>query len=299
MTTTVRFKKGGVTYDQFNTNPYMLLSMTGLGMPPIRLTKERGPQQHGSTVTGFLLDERMLNIAFLIVAATEALADQYRDDLAEILGPEEDEDGEPIPVQIELTRTDSAVRQLDCHAVGVVDFPMTPDDRFPGRQMVIAQFEAPDPIPYDPTLRSVTFDTSGGSGFLSPRVSPYLYQLNDGIDKVVELDYEGKWDTFPLIYITGPADDPIITNETIGKVLDFTGTTIAAGETYTINLRYGPEKGVTDSLGNRQNAALTDDSNLATWRIVKGTNNIRVTIGAEANDQTEVRVEYYDRYKNM
>lgn len=296
---TVRIKRGAITYDNFNGNPYWIMSITGVGLPPIRLIKERGPQQHGATVTGFLLDERMLNVAILIDAPNEATADDYRDDLAEILGPEEDEDGEPLPVQIELTRSDTQVRQLDCFAVGVVDFPITNEDRLAGKQMVIAQFEAPDPIPYDPTLQSVTFDTSGGSGFLSPRVSPYKYQLNTGIDKVVELDYDGKWDTFPLIYITGPASDPIVTNETIDKVLDFTGTTIAAGETYTINLRYGPDKGVTDSSGTRQNAALTDASNLSTWRIVKGTNSIRVQVGDDATGETEVRMEFYNRYKSM
>lgn len=299
MTVTVEIIRGSTTYDMSSGNPFWVMSLTGIGLPPVRLLKERGPQQHGSTVVGYLLDERLLNMAMLIKAPSEAVADTYRDDLAEILKPVEG-----VPVQIRLTHASAKVRQIDSYTVNMVDFPMTNQDRFAGAQTVIAQFEAPDPIPYDPTLRNIIFDTSGGSGYQIPLEVPFAYTTGTAINQVVSLAYTGKREVYPRIYITGPAEDLKITNETIGKVLDFTGHVIAGGDTYEIDLRYG-YKVITDQNGTRQNSALTDDSNLADWRIEAtplapgGINDIRVEVADQATAATQIRVEFYDKHPSM
>jgi len=303
MSYTVEIIRGSTTYNLSNGAPYWSLTLTGIGLPPIRLIKERGPQQHGSTVVGHLLDERLINLALLIKVATEALSDQARDDLAEILKPVDD-----LPCKIRITREDGTQRQIDAYTVGTVDFPNTQQDRFAGTQMVIAQFEAPDPIPYNPALNNIVFTVvSGGAapgGYTVPLFIPMIYAVGSSINDVENLVYVGKRETFPIIFVTGPAVSLVITNETTDQILDFTGHTIAAGVTYAIDLRYG-YKTITDHLGVRQNAALTDASDLVTWSIVPtptapgGVNDIRVNVPSGATVDTKIRVEYYDRYPSL
>lgn len=290
---------GSTEYALSGRNPYAFISLTGMGLPPVRRTKERGPQQHGSTDVGFLLDERMLNLALLITGSSLSDLDEYRDDLAEILKPLES-----TPIKLRVTRDDSAVRQIDCFVAGMVDFPNTLNERIGSSQLVVVQFEAADPIPYDPTLQNVVFDTGAGSGYLVPVEVPFLYTTGATINRVTSLTYGGKWEVYPKIYVTGPAADLVITNETTGKVLDFTGHTIAGGDIYEIDLRYN-HKVVTDQDGVRVTDALTDASDLATWRIVPsptapgGINDIRVEVAGSATVATRVRVEFNNRYPSF
>lgn len=275
-------------------NPYAFISLTGLGLAPVRRLKERGPQQHGSTDVGFLLDERMLNLALLITGRTLAEMDVYRDALAEILKPLEN-----TPIKLRLTRDNGSVRQLDCHVTGMVDFPNTLEQRIGASQQVVVQLEASDPIPYDPALRNIVFDSmSTGGGFQVPMQVLLAYSGGTSINVIQTLNYAGKWATSPIIYVAGPATDLVITNVTTGKKLDFTGRTIGPGDTYEIDLRYG-YKSVRDSNGDLQNAALTDDSDLVTWSFVPGINDIHVVIPSGMDATSQIRVEFRDKYPSF
>jgi len=296
MSVTVDWIVGANTYALSGREPYAFISLTGMGNPPVRRIKERGPQQHGATDVGFLLDERMLSLALLITGSTLELVDSYRDDLADMLKPSNSAG------KLRVTRDDGTVRQIDCHVATAVDFPNTLQERIGASQLVVVQFEAADPIWYDPALNNVIFDISDNtSGIEIPVAVPVLYANTTVLDAVESITYAGKWETFPIIYVTGPANDLVITNEATGKVLDFTGTNIAALDAYTIDLRYG-YKTVTDAAGARQNAALTDASNLVDWSLAPspdapgGINDIRVEIASGLTAATLIRVEYYNRY---
>lgn len=303
MSVTVEAIIGNATYALSGRNPYAFISLTGLGLPPVRRSKERGPQQHGSTDVGFLLDERMLNLALLVVGDTLAEMDDHRDVLAEILKPLES-----TPIKLRVTRDNGSVRQIDCHVAGMVDFPNTLDLRMGASQQVIVQLEAADPIPYDPALQNIVFTVASGSappgGFMVPLHIPMRYTAGGSIDAVENLVYAGKWEAFPKIFLSGPATNAQIINLTTGAKLDFAGHSIGAGDVYEIDLRYG-YKSVRDSSGTLQNAALTDESDLVTWRLVPtplapgGINNIRVVVPAGATAATKVRVEYYNRYPSF
>lgn len=276
-------------------DPYAFISLTGRGNPPTRRLKERGAQQLGSTDIGFTLDERILNLALKIIATSHELADQYRDELAEKLMPTES-----TPVKLRVTRTNETVRQIDTFTVGIVDFPNTVGDRMGTTQLVVIQLEAADPIPYDPTLRNIIFNTSGG-GYQVPMEVPFLYTSGSTINKLAAIPYEGKWQTFPKIYATGPAEDLVITNVTTGKVLDFTGHTIAGGDTYEIDLAWG-QKLITDQNGVNKNLALLESSNLVDWSIVPSNdsiNDILVEVADDATLATRIRFEFYDRYPSL
>jgi hypothetical protein len=105
--------------------------------------------------------------------------------------------------------------------------------------------------------------------------------------------YDGTWLTYPVITAIGPITGLVITNNTTGQVITTTGA-IAAGRTYTYDLRYG-KKTVYDDLGNNQIATIAASSNLASWAIVTGVNSI--SIGASASSSpAAVSITYYTRF---
>lgn len=282
-------------------DPYHLLFITGVGIAPVNRQSERAPFQDGVTDTGFTLDSRTLGIGWIVKGQTKPLVDGYVDDLARIVRPLES-----TPVQWRVTRSDSAVRQIDTYLIGEMDFPMTLQDRVGASQKVGGRFYAPDPIWYDPSLNNLVFSNAkGAQGFQVPLGVPFLMTTGDTINAVETVPYVGSYRTYPIIYITGPAEDVVITNESTGDVLDFTGTTIAAGVTYIVNLRTRP-KTIVDSNGvNRIGTLVETTSNLATWHLkpasgtFDGNNDIRIEVADEATIATQVRIEYYDRYVSL
>ncbi len=289
---------GATTYDLYGRNPYAWVSLTGLGLPPVRRIKERGPQQHGSTDIGFLLDERMLNLTLMVLGETASEAATNRRQLAHILKPLE-----ATPIKLRVTGDDGLVRQIDTNIVGMVDFPNVMPQRMGASQIVIAQFEAANPIPYDPALHNVIFDTRGGGGYQVPFSVPLIYTTGTGIGSVYSLHYAGDWISRPIIYLTGPLTDPVITNLTTDKTLDLTGTTIEAGDTWAINTAYR-QWSVTDADGNLRNAALSDESDILNWgfepdpEATGGINDIRV-FATGSTTASRIRVEYYDYYPSL
>jgi hypothetical protein len=291
---------GANTYPMYGRDPYSYISLTGLGLPPVRRIKERGPQQNGSTDVGFLLDERMLNLAVMVLGDDMADVATNRRALAHILKPRSS-----TPVIVRVTGTDGLVRQIDTNVAGIVDFPNTMQERIGPSQLVVVQFEAADPIPYDPTLQNVTFDnTAFAAGTTIPLAIPWTLVIPSAIDTSVTVSYEGDWETFPYIYLTGPMVSPVITNETSGAVLDFTGSTLTGSDIWTIDLRYG-HKSITDQSGVSKIAKLTDESDLITWSLLpdedapSGENDINVSIASGMTSATRVRIEYHDKYPSL
>lgn len=105
----------------------------------------------------------------------------------------------------------------------------------------------------------------------------------------------GNWDEYPVITLSGPFNDPVITNHGTGEVLDFTGSTIAANEAYTIDTRYG-YKTVTSQAGSNIISKLTDGSDLATFHLIPGGNFLQVSFTGGTAVETGVIINYFNRY---
>ncbi len=275
-------------------NPYTYLGADGLGAAPRRRLSERGPQQNGETDLGYRLDPRVFNLAIQIEAADAGEFWDQRNDLIGWFAPYH----API-MRFELKN--GAVRQIDAHLVG--DLMMPDDNEYRGTiQRVALQLKAHDPTFYDPVGKSSTFALGGGGDtFPVPHEVPHGVGAST-IDQLNTITYGGNWLSFPqLIRITGPIEDCVITNETTGDKLDFTGTTIVGGSHYDIDCRYG-QKTVIDSGGVNRIADLTSDSDLATFHLAPdsaeapgGVNSIRVT-GQSVTEATAVTMNYFERY---
>lgn len=108
------------------------------------------------------------------------------------------------------------------------------------------------------------------------------------------IENEGNYPAFPVITIIGPIEDAVLTNTTTGETLDFTGVTIATGDTRVINCRYG-YKTVKDLAGTNKIGDLTSSSDLATFRLEPG-NNAFTLEGTGTNANTQVTINFYPRY---
>jgi len=288
---------GGVTYNLSDRNPFDVVSITGVGIAPTRRLTQRGPLQHGETDIGFRLDPRNVNLVLAVKGVDRAATDYARQQLAYIFGARQSE-----AVQLRCTRDDGSVRQLDCRAVGLVDTAITEEDRIWDFQRVGVQLMASDPNWYDPQTNLPSVLRNSGA-WTVPLEVPLDIGATTEIDSPEAIYYSGTFDEYPLLYLYGAMQDPVIENETTGDVLDLTGATIADGDWYEIDLRYGYKTAV-DNDGVNKIAELTAASDLATFRLASiletgdGVNIVRFTAsGAGVN--TRFVVQYRNRFVSL
>jgi hypothetical protein len=193
----------------------------------------------------------------------------------------------------------STIRQIEAHYVGDSLGFENANRNFLWQQFAVA-LRCPDPRWYDPTINTVEYSLGGGTNtFVVPFEVPF-YVGASTIDLTRTVTYNGDIKAYPTIRLTGPITDPVITHEQTGYKLDFTGTTISAGDYYEIDLGYA-DNTIKDSSGANKLADLTNDSDLVNFAIEAdpdisgGANSINVT-GSSISDATEIMISYYDYY---
>lgn len=279
--------RGDQTLDITDLTKYSLVEFDGLGLPPVRRLSQRGPLQNGETDVGFRLDPRTIRMVVLGAAVDDPAILALRTEMLGMLKPGDD----AISLRWNVNGYD---RQIDTHYAGSLTLPSS-DWRYQHHRMAF-ELRAPDPTFYDPSGTTVGFaQTGGGTGMPMPVLFPMtLGASNLEVTQAITLSGANAWDTFPTIYVTGPVQSLVITNSRTGDKLDFTGYTIGAGSTFTIDLRYG-YKTVVDNLGANQISRLTADSDLATWRLLAGDNSISVT-GLSITSATQILFQFQQRY---
>jgi len=284
---------GGQTYNVSNGSLCYFASHDGLGPAPLHRLEERGPGQHGVTDLGVQLDPRIFSLVFVVREPN--LSDLYdtRYTLVNLFRPN------ATPVTWRFTLNNGDVRLIDAF---MVSNSMNWDaGQLPLLSRFGFQFKASDPTLYALSEDSVVFALGASSDEMEiPLAIPWKIGQST-INQTRTVTYAGTWLTYPIITIVGPITNAVLTNTTTSEVLDFTGTTIAQGDQYVIDCRYG-YKTVTDGSGTNQIAKLSADSDLGTFHleppdpgITSKANDFTVT-GASANTLTEVYVRYYKRY---
>jgi len=282
------------TYTLSDGNPFAIVN-TEEGGPPVHRITDRGPLQHGDSDLDFRLDPLNWPLGLRIYAST--MAEQYnrRTTLRKIFRPS------LSAIKMRWTLENGDIRQLDCHMNGRIVFGSAQQDGF--TQRCVVPLRAADPTYYDPTAQAVTFGVGGGGGaWAIPWAIPWSIGAAT-VDQTRSIAYAGTWRSYPIITINGPINSPVITNQTTGDKLDFTGYNIAGGASVTIDCRPGI-KTVVDGTGANVIDKLTDDSDLATFALEAdadapgGVNSIRVT-GSSATSATEVFLQYFNRYEGL
>lgn len=284
---TFELMRGVTTLDISDLINWHVVEFDGFGAPPIRRLTQRGPLQNGDTDVGFRLDARTMRIAVLARTSTPTGFHSDRETLLGMLRPGND------AVKLRWT-FQGKQRQIDCHLADGLTLPSGQMIANNFRDVVVLR--ASDPTWYDPAGGSVQFAQAGGG---TPWAMPVVFPTNFGASNLsgsaaINLSDANAWDTFPIIYAVGPVTNLVITNTATGDKLDFTGSSIGGGVTYTIDLRYG-YKTVIDSTSTNRINQLTSDSNLATFRLIPGINTITVT-GTSISAATNIYIQYNTRY---
>jgi hypothetical protein len=279
------------------------LGLQGGGGSPMHLLTTRGPQQDGTSVTGFRLDPRTILLPLVYYATSHRQHFEARNFLSRIFTPSMvkgtliltlptiADDGGFTPM------LDSGTRCIDVYVAAPPSFDQEVSSGYTVR--TVAQLYADDPTWYDPQINS-EYISSVVSG--TPTAYPKVYPTTYGaltVNASTALSYIGSVVSYPVIQVTGPVSSLVITNATTGKVLSFSAS-VPAGRVWTIDMRYG-YKTIKDDLGVNQISALSAGSSLGTWAIAPsptvtdGINVITVT-GSGATSATSVVLDYSTRY---
>lgn len=255
---------------------YVLDSSSGLGMAPFHRLSERSSQQHGETDLGFRLDPRVFKLHLSLRAATPTQYYSYRSALLQLFRPS----NTPFTLAFTLPNgsNPSLVRYITCYLNKGLVFDTA--QRKALVQEADIELLAPDPTFFDPTQRTATLT-------LTPELP-----LQD-----LSISYAGNWSSYPKIEITGPLEDPLITNTSTNEKLSLTYH-LAAGEVVTIDTAYGV-KTVKNGAGTNLIGKLTSDSDLATFHIdheLVGSNVLQCSGVVPAGQHAHVTVKYYDRF---
>ena len=285
---------GSEVYSFYDGVDFVIQDEDGFGLPPSHLITERSPLQHGVTVRDFRLDPRIIFLGAWGIGKTESDHYERRDQLIKALKLS------TIANQLRYTLTNGTRRQIDFFYMSGLSF--STGTRRMYHQKSLVSLYCPDPLFYDPDAFALTFAQVGGaSNFEIPHPVPHIVGSEASLSETKQVSYSGSWLSYPhLIRIYGPITDPVITNTTIDKKLDFTGTTISNGDYYDIDLRFG-HKTIVDSNGTKKIADLTDDSDLADWFIghdpeVPGGDNSISATGTSVGSATKIEIAFTEKF---
>jgi hypothetical protein len=292
MAVTLEALVGTSVYNLSSFDTYIHLANDGLGLPDLTRYYQSGPLQNGASNTGYRLEPRDIILTLGMVSDDEIDYFAKRKTLMNIFKPKD------IPIKLRLTLPDGSQRQIDTYYQKGLN-ANSADKTVYYHRFAVA-LKAPDPTWYDPNGYNVAFGVVSASGFTVPMSVPTSVGRST-IGQTVSIDYTGSWDSYPIITVVGPVTNLVITNDTTGDVLDFTGYTINAGTTVTIDTRYGFKSVISDA-GTNLIDKLTTASDLASFRLVAAeddspsfTNDVSVT-GSNATDATRIFVSYFNRY---
>lgn len=281
----------GIEYSLDDGNPYFLIGDNGWGMVPILRLEESGPLQHGETDIGFRVQKRTASLALKVIGSSRNDMYAKRAIANSLFAPTLT----PIKLRWDF---DDISKEIEAYVTGI-------DSGSEGRtgfsQNLLINFNCPKGVFYNPVDSIVTFSLGGGTdSFEIPHAVPH-YVGSSSLDLTQTLTNNGDWLSYPYkVRIVGPITNPIITNQSTGKVLSFDGQTINSGEYIELDLRYG-YKTVKDQDGLNVIDKLTDSSDLSTFAIESsralddGSNLINI-VGSSITVSSQVVFSWNDNY---
>lgn len=262
-----------------------LYAHEGTGMSPRHDITQRGPSEHGETYLDYRLDPRVIDLIFYLTGTNTERTTKRRA-LFGLFHPD-------YTSKLRFNTT-NGLRDIDVQFKDGGSVPT--NERWPQLEYVRLKVSAKKPF-YDPAGVNVPFSqVAGGTGLAVPMAVPFSLG-GSTVNQIQVIDESANPEFFraePIITITGPITDPIITNQLTGNKLDFTGTTIAGGTTYTIDTRYN-KKTVVDQAETNQISKLIAGSSIATFDIRRGQNSIQV-VGTSATAATLINFQYKGQY---
>lgn len=260
---------------------FKLLRIHDAGIPALRHDTVKTPSRDGATYVRTILEERFLIIELAVMGSSDADRHTQRRALITALNPK-------TGVGTLKYTPAGTLYAIDCLVERGVGFR---NYRGPQKELATISFRCPDPTWYDPTINSDTIDNSG-SGVSVPLVfaSPGL-SFADGVGTTV-FNNAGDVDSYPDIVLVGPCTDPIFTNTTTGKKLQFVGLTVASGHGLAIDCAARTAVTTTGIPLVSTNVISTLSSDSEFWPLVPGNNSVTFAI---ASGDVTATLRHYTR----
>jgi hypothetical protein len=287
------FSPDGTEYPLDIPGLRFVTSAEGEGMPPINYNTQRGPFQHGVTLTDYFLQPRTVQLAIRHNFTNRDAYHAGRQGLVGILSP-----GLQLltgGIQTGTLRkqlTDGSLRDLNALILQGPNFNPrgTQWDEFAYTEVL--RFQAFDPIWYDPTVNTRAF-AAQGTVLTYPITYPIVFST---IDSFVILNYTGTWKAYPTFTITGPTIGVLLQNDTTGDHIAVTYP-LPAGRTMSISLQPGAKQILLDD-GTSLLGYVTDDSDLSAWHLTPqndGVNELRA-YATGVSSASRVSMTWLDAY---
>ena len=208
------------------TKPYILQQVEGLGIPDNTSESLKSPNQDGTSYVQTLLESRDIDLEFGILIA--GFTDQFalRESVCRTLNPKYELDI--------LYEYPGGSKRITGHLAGPVEFPK---GDLPGYQKAICTIECSNPF---------WRDANPSGEILALTVPKFSFPLvfDPGIlfsillNKTVTIDNIGHTNTPLKITFNGPAENPIVTNETTGEFMRV-NKILLSSEVLVINTEFG------------------------------------------------------------
>jgi hypothetical protein len=262
-------------------SPVYHLTFDGIATPSVLRQFQPYPNGDGGVDQGFRLQPRQMAWRLFIDASSEIDLEDRRNEIYRNFRASEQ------LLQLEVTRADGAKRSLDCHVSGPIEFRESAQVGYSCEAIV--PLYAPEPSWYNPTENQYFVSGWGATS------------------AAAQIDYLGNWFAYPQIVIDGQFVD-LVLEDINGTTIDFTGHTIASGDTYTIDLRPAA-KTATDGSGTDVAAYIVSDlwSSFGIYPgplagigtpVPMGHNTIQISY-ASRGAGSAIEIRYYDRFLNL
>lgn len=278
----------GQSLTLFN-DKYLITSLDGIDMPTVDLQEQKAPYQDGTTYLDALFEPRTVVVQGAIINIQQLGA--IFTSRAQVLAALNPKLGQGL-----LTYTNdngsytTTCTPMNAGGSGAGIFPNKPaTDPF---QLFSMEFYCNDPYWYSTTGSSASMDVVTG-GLTFPITFPITFGTYVG-NVPVGANNTGDSVTPVVITITGPSQNPVVTNTTTGQFISL-NITLNVGDVLVINTKFGSKSIVyLPSGGSPQNQMASLVAGSAFWSLNIGNNQL--TFSDSTQGSAVCTVSWNNRY---
>lgn len=249
---------------------YIYAPIAGMGHPEKRISKYLNTGKSGAKITNSLYGSRRISLQGKVYAATPAEYELQRRLLIGAAGDERDENGVLIYKKLSFTTMDDTQLYVEGTVASLIF-----DRNFLTHGRFFMDFDCADYRIYEDVLQSVSITAPVGSGAVYPVIYPVVYDPTTG-GTAIAIN-SGTTETYPVIYLYGELDNPILINETTGYYVQLNMT---VGENEVVEIHMEDEI-VKSSIGEGLLDSLAEGSTF--FYLKKGSNTIKLQTSSNEN----------------
>ena len=264
----------------------------GCGLDDLELLRSRHALQHGETTRGMYLPPRTIILGIGIYAGTLAALQDYERQYAHWLNPFRR--SEVAKSYLQVIRTGGYTRRIGARLTG---YSSSTGERkglvYVNRKL---RWSCDYPFFFDPTPVVVEASLGEPGGLLFPMEFPIVFG-DESINTTVYPENEGDIESWPSIVVTGPGENPTITNVTTGQKMELSaggGLTLEVGDTLTIDMENADIWWYDASGPTTTRATQYMSTDSVFWYLDLGSNEVKLEMANAANGGIELT--YYNWY---